>query len=103
MNWFSGRLVPGVDPADEENADEQMNFGFVTGDESIVNAYFYATAYPAPQGWGELALPTAAYWHREGWTGAILPYAELRKANDPEQLLMSYLTNVQAHGAGLMK
>jgi hypothetical protein len=21
MNWFSGRLVPGIDPADEESAD----------------------------------------------------------------------------------
>ncbi|MCU7855219.1 MAG: hypothetical protein KZQ79_05925, partial [Candidatus Thiodiazotropha sp. (ex Lucinoma borealis)] len=25
MNWFSGRLVPGIDPADEERADEQLN------------------------------------------------------------------------------
>ncbi|MES9828360.1 MAG: DUF5996 family protein [Candidatus Thiodiazotropha sp.] len=40
LNWFSGRLVPGVDPADAEHADEQMNFGFVTGDESIPDAYF---------------------------------------------------------------
>jgi len=30
MNWFSGRLVPDIDPADEESADEQLNFGFVT-------------------------------------------------------------------------
>ena len=74
MNWFSGRLVPGIDPADEENADEQMNFGFVTGDGSIPDAYFYATAYPAPDGWTDLALPEGAYWHTEGWTGAVLPY-----------------------------
>lgn len=30
-NWFSGRLVPGQDPANAEFADEQMNFGFSTG------------------------------------------------------------------------
>jgi len=35
MNWFSGRLVPGVDPTDEEHADEQLNFGFVTGEGSV--------------------------------------------------------------------
>ena len=29
--WFSGRLVPGQDPANAEYADEQMNFGFSTG------------------------------------------------------------------------
>ena len=52
-------LCRGVDPADEENADEQMNFGFVTGDGSIPNAHFYATANPAPDGWTDLALPRA--------------------------------------------
>ena len=37
MNWFSGRLVPGIDPADSESSEEQMNFGFVTGDASIAD------------------------------------------------------------------
>ncbi|NNC86703.1 MAG: hypothetical protein HKN75_11535, partial [Bacteroidia bacterium] len=46
--WFSGRKVDGVDVNDEENADEQMNFGFSTGDESIPEAYIYITAYPLP-------------------------------------------------------
>jgi len=102
MNWFSGRLVPGVDPTDEENADEQMNFGFVTGDGSIQDAYFYATAYPAPDGWTDLTLPQGAYWHTEGWTGAILPYAAVRESGDPQKLLLDYLQTVQKHGAKLM-
>ena len=33
--WFTGRLVPGIDPNDEESADEQMNFGFSPGDEAF--------------------------------------------------------------------
>ena len=102
MNWFSGRRVPGVDPADEENADEQMNFGFVTGDDSISDAYFYATAYPAPDNWADLPLPEGAYWHTEGWVGAILPYTVLLESDRPVECLLGYLQTVQTHGSSLM-
>jgi len=102
MNWFSGRLVAGIDPADEESADEQMNFGFVTGDSSIPDAYFYVTAYPVPDKWSNLALPEGAYWHTEGWTGAVLPYAALLSDSSPLELLLDYLRKLQAHGSKLM-
>ena len=102
MNWFSGRRVPGVDPADEEAADEQLNFGFVTGDNSIPDAYFYVTAYPAPAGWINLELPQGAYWHTQGWTGAILPYAAVVASDMSLELLLGYLQTLQAHGADLM-
>ncbi|MEW8690975.1 MAG: DUF5996 family protein [Candidatus Thiodiazotropha endolucinida] len=102
LNWFSGRLVPGADPADEEHADEQMNFGFVTGDESIPDAYFYVTAYPEPADWMELELKQGAYWHTDGWIGAVLPYAELLKHDQPYSLLLVYLQQLRLHGAGLM-
>lgn len=94
--------MPGVDPSDEEAADEQMNFGFVTGDGSIADAYFYATSYPVPTRWTELALPQGAYWHTEGWSGAVLPYSVLIGSSDPLDLLLEYLRSVRAHGAGLM-
>lgn len=102
MNWFSGRLVPGIDPADEDNADEQMNFGFVTGDGSINDAYFYATAYPVPESWGNQALIQGAYWHTEGWIGAILPYVELVDSDDPQALLLEFLQQTQSNGSALM-
>ena len=102
MNWFSGRRVPDVDPADEENADEQMNFGFVSGDDSISDAYFYATAYPAPDNWVDLPLPEGAYWHTEGWVGAILPYTALLESDRPVEYLLGYLQTVQTHGSSLM-
>jgi hypothetical protein len=103
MNWFSGRLVPGVDPAHEENADEQMNFGFVTGDSSIPDAYFYVTAYPAPDNWMELVLPEGAYWHSEGWSGAILPYTAVLEAERPSERLIEYLQTLHTHGSTLMR
>ncbi|MCU7930241.1 MAG: hypothetical protein KZQ90_05535 [Candidatus Thiodiazotropha sp. (ex Codakia rugifera)] len=102
MNWFSGRLVPGIDPSDEESADEQLNFGFVTGDGSIPEPYFYVTAYPVPNDWTNLELPEGAYWYTEGWIGAILPYAALVTSDQPYELLHGYLMTLQEHGGNLM-
>ena len=78
------------------------SYDFVTGDGSVPDAYFYATAYPAPEGWTDLTLPEGAYWHTEGWTGALLPYSALAASNHPEALLLDYLCAVQAHGKKLM-
>ena len=102
MTWFSGRRVPGADPADEETADEQMSFGFVTGDSGISEPYFYATAYPVPDGWTDLELPAGAWWHTQAWTGVVLGYADLVAAADPEARLSDYLQTLQRHGAALM-
>jgi hypothetical protein len=101
--WFSGRLVPGVDPADEENADEQMNFGFSSGDDSIPNPYFYVTAYPRPDGLTDTPLPAEAYWHTQGFTGAILMYEALVTPGDPKEKLLTFLRAAQQAGAKLMK
>jgi hypothetical protein len=87
---------------DEESADEQMNFGFVTGDDSVSDACFYVTAYPVPDNWADLALPEGAYWHTGGWTGAILPCAAAVASGQPLELLLEYLRSLQAHGARLM-
>lgn len=103
LNWFSGRLVPGVDPADAESADEQMNFGFVTGDGSIAEAYFYATAYPQPEGLTEASLPDGAYWHTQGFTGAVLLYQRLVAAHDPRSTLLEFLRAAQQAGSRLMR
>lgn len=97
--WLSGRLVPGQDPDDPEYADEQMNFGFSTGDEEIADPYFYATAYPMPGAFPRAPLPDGAHWHTVGWTGAILPYAALADANNPEAYLLTFLRTVHQAGA----
>lgn len=101
--WFSGRLVPGVDPADEEQADEQMNFGFATGDEGIPDPYFYVTAYPTPAGLLDTPLPEDATWHSDGFTGAVLMYETLLNADAPGQKLLAFLRAAHQAGAELMK
>jgi len=101
--WFSGRLIPGQDPADEENADEQMNFGFSTGDSSIAEPYFYATAYPTPDAFTQQPLPADAHWHTEGFTAAILPYQSLVSATDPHAKLLNFLHTARKAGSQFMK
>jgi hypothetical protein len=101
--WFSGRHVPGKDPEDEENADEQMNFGFSTGDEGIQDAYFYVTAYPWPDGLEETSLPAGARWQTDGWKGAVLMYAHLITADNPRQFLLDFFKTVHSAGADRMQ
>jgi hypothetical protein len=100
--WFSGRHVSGIDLADEESADEQMNFGFSTGDEAIPDPYFYITAYPRPDTFTTAALPAGAYWHTSGFTAAILPYESVRTAENPQTTLLSFLKALHKHGAAFM-
>ncbi|MBP8003085.1 MAG: hypothetical protein KA314_05575 [Chloroflexi bacterium] len=103
MLWFSGRQVPNTNPNDRENADEQMNFGFSTGDGAIPDGYFYITAYPTPDGFVGSLLSEGAYWNPTGWKGAVLPYAELVGVDNPKQKLLNFLHLVQARGATLMQ
>lgn len=102
VKWFSGRLVSGADRHDEESADELMNFGFLSGDESVPDAYFYITAYPLPQELTNAPLPDGACWHTEGFTGAVMRYEAVRAAADPEAVLLGFLRSVQAAGARAM-
>jgi hypothetical protein len=101
--WFSGRKVPGQDLNNPEYADEQMNFGFSTGDDGIPEPYFYATAYPTPDGWVGSSLPAGAIWQSEGWTGAVLPYQKVVESQNGRQLLLDFLRTAQSSGGQLMK
>ena len=103
MVWFSGRLVPGVDPTDAEYADEQMAFGFSTGDAGIPQPYFYATAYPWPDQLPQHPLPAGARWHLQGWKGALLLYDTLTESADPRDQLLTFWRTAQQAGAPLMR
>lgn len=103
MLWLSGRLIPDQDPGDEENADEQMNFGFVTGDGGLPEPYFYVTAYPVPKNFTATPLPSGAYWQTEGWTGAVMSYSILVEAENPRETLLAFLQTAHEAGTSQMK
>jgi len=102
MLWFSGRRVPGHEDDKPQFADEQMNFGFSTGDSGIPEPYFYITAYPLPDGLAATPTPAGAEWHTECWQGAVMLYSKLVGAPDAEQMLLTYLRTYQAAAKKLM-
>ncbi len=103
MLWLPGRLIEGQDPANEEYADEQMNFGFTFGDETVAEPYFYITAYPLPEILTQFKLPQNAYWHTEGFNAAILTYGNLIKSSEPKAELLNFLKIVHREGSRLLK
>ena len=98
MIWLPGHKIPGQDPADEEYADKQMNFGFVFGDEAIGEPYFYVTAYPLPGNLPQLELPAGATWKSEGFNGAVLLYKDLIALSNPAASLQSLWSTLLAAG-----
>jgi len=98
MLWLPGPKVPGQEPANEEYADKQMNFGFVFGDEAITEPYFYVTAYPLPAALAKINLPAGTKWHSEGFSGAILLYKDLISVDDPAAYLQDMWSTLLAAG-----
>jgi hypothetical protein len=87
--WLPGEKIAGQDPANEEYADKQMNFGFTFGDEGIPEPYFYVTAYPLPDALPNTQLPAGTSWHSEGFNGAVLLYQTLAEHSDPDTYLLA--------------
>lgn len=101
MIWLPGHKVADQDPANEEYADKQMNFGFAFGDDSFAEPYFYVTAYPLPAALPGTTLPAGSTWKSEGFSGAVLLYRDLVKMKDPagylQELWSTLLEAGQVH------
>jgi hypothetical protein len=102
MSWFSGRLIPGKDPNDPESSEEQMMFGFSTGDEIINDAYFYISAYPVPDTFPNFDMPADVKWSDDGFTGGVMMYDDFAKSDNPQEKLLNYFRTFQSAGAKLM-
>jgi hypothetical protein len=98
MIWLPGDKIPDQDPADEEYADKQMNFGFVFGDESFTEPYFYVTAYPLPDAMSQLELPAGTTWKSDGFNAAVLLYKDLVAVDDPAAYLQELWTTLLVAG-----
>ncbi|RZV34571.1 MAG: hypothetical protein EX272_12485 [Chromatiales bacterium] len=100
MIWLPGPRIEGQDPANEEYADKQMNFGFVFGDDSIAVPYLYITAYPLPDVLPTIALPTGTAWKSDGFNGAVLLYDDLVAKPDPSVYLQDLWARLLEEGRG---
>ena len=98
MLWLPGPKIAGQDPDNEEYADKQMNFGFTFGDETNPEPYFYVTAYPLPDALADLTLPAGTTWQTDGFSGAVLHYADLVRSTDPQSYLISLWSQLLSAG-----
>lgn len=102
---FSGRRAPGPAPTDpvaaEAYSHEVVSFGFWAGDANVPFPAYYAYTAPEPAGLTETPLlPAAAAW-QTGPTGslALLPYEDVRTAEDPRATLLAFLDSAYRAGA----
>jgi hypothetical protein len=97
---FSGRTAPEhpggypnmpLDVMREAYSHEVSSAGFWPGGEPMPYPIFYSYAYPTPEGFAAAAVePAAAAWNTD-LGEFVLPYDDVRRANDPEETLLRFL------------
>ncbi len=80
-------------PGPENKRIEQISFGYLTGDETIEEPYFYITAYPEIEDISGIKLANDAHWNSEGWQGVVLKYKDLITTDNPVETLTGHLKN----------
>ncbi|SCY88498.1 DUF5996 family protein [Microvirga guangxiensis] len=108
---FSGRKaplhpggVPGLpdDVTREAYSDEVSSAGFWPGNDAYPEAAFYSYAYPEPPGFRDAKVPEGAFFDTT-LSEFILPYDTLRKATDPDALLLEFLEKIYIAAADAAK
>jgi hypothetical protein len=107
---FSGRkapLHPGGMPglpnriAREAYSHEVASAGFWAGGVTAAEPFFYSYIYPEPDGYR--SAPVAHGRFDETFGEFILPYAEVRAAADPADMLFAFFRSAYEAGANLAK
>jgi hypothetical protein len=91
----SGGSVPNLPEAVVRDAysHEVSSAGFWPGGQGIDYPAYYSYASPAPPGFSSAAIrPSEAFWSRE-LNEYILPYDAVRTAENPDEVLMDFLTS----------
>ncbi len=86
----------------EAYSHEVSSAGFWPGGGGVVDEpAFYSYAYPAPEGFARARVePAQAYFH-ETLGEFILPYEAVRKADDPQRMLLDFLQSTYQAAADL--
>ena len=105
---FSGRpapLHPGGVPnlpdsvAQEAYSHEVSSAGFWPGSPGTEYPAFYSYAYPAPEGYATAAVEPAEAFFHETLKEFVLPYDAVRTADDPDRILLDFLSSTYAAAA----
>ena len=104
---FSGRRAPPMPDADaitrEGYSHEVISHGFWAGSGNIAEPAFYSYTAPQPDGLPQAAIRPAKAFYNPETTGFILPYEVVRKAADPDAVLLEFLQSTYEAGANLAK
>lgn len=97
---FSGRNAPrhpgGIpslpdDVTREAYSHEVSSAGFWGGGGGLGFPAFYSYAYPTPEGFAEATVAPSDTYFDADLGEFLLPYATVRKASDPDEVLLSFL------------
>jgi hypothetical protein len=75
----------------EAYSHEVSSVGFWPGGSGVDYPAFYSYAYPEPPGFSSAAVRPAQAYYNKALSEFILPYDEVRVADDPGRLLMDFL------------
>jgi hypothetical protein len=102
---FSGRRAPERPGADritrEAYSHEVISGGFWPGSGSVQEAAFYAYAAPAPPGLERAAIRPASAWYSAELGEFLLRYDDVRRADDPDAMLLDFLQSTYDAAADL--
>jgi hypothetical protein len=105
LSVFSGRRAPprpGLDRiAAESYTHELVSVGFWPGNRLFPRPAFFGYAAPEPPGFAQVRIdPPAAYYSQE-LHEMVLPYDDVRAADDPARMILEFATSVYEAGATL--
>jgi hypothetical protein len=102
---FSGRQAPerpGADPVTKEAySHECSSAGWWPGGGPVDDAAFYAYTAPAPEGYGEEQVRPANAKFLKEFGEYVLMYEDVRKSDDPRQMIMEFFQSTYETGAKL--
>jgi hypothetical protein len=87
----------------EAYSHEVSSAGFWPGSPGAEEAAFYSYAYPTPPGFAEARVKPDAARFDKGLGEFLLPYEAVRKANDPDAMLLDFLQSTYEAAADLGK
>jgi hypothetical protein len=102
---FSGRRAPAREGADsitrEAYSHEVISHGFWPGSGNVQMPAFYSYAAPEPAGFPQTPVSPASAFYNPETGGFILPYDDVRRADEPERMLREFLQSTYEAGAKL--
>ena len=107
VSRFSGRRAPEREGADsitrEGYSHELISHGFWPGSGNVKAPAFYSYTAPEPEGLSKAALRPASAFYNPETSGFLLPYDEMRQADNPEDALLEFMQSTYEAGATLAK